>query len=83
VRQVDKRIREQLRAIESEGFKVTHVEAQGNTHLRAYIRTRLGERFFILPTSPGNDATGAANIVRGHCRKLRRELEQKKLWKTI
>lgn len=71
---MDKRLRDQLRVIENEGFTVTRVAPQGNSHFRAYVNTTIGERFITMGCSPSGGAGGGAFIVKDRCRKLKREI---------
>jgi hypothetical protein len=78
---MDKRTREQLRAIEREGLTVLRVEPQGNTHLRVYVNVGVNtpgvgavndEQYIVIPTSSGMDATGAAHVAAKKARLLLR-----------
>lgn len=69
---MDKRLRDQLRAVKAEGFTVLRVATQGNNHCRAYVNTPVGERFIPLGCSPRQGAAGGAFVVRSLCRKMKR-----------
>lgn len=72
---MDKRLRDQIRAIEREGFTVLRVAPQGNQHVRAYVSTAAGERFLTLPMSPSGGAGSAAKIAGGKARSMKRRGE--------
>jgi hypothetical protein len=67
---VDKRTREQIRAVERAGVEVVDVTMQGNTHMRVHVKAPDGRTGFLtIPCSP-KDGTGAANIARGKARQF-------------
>ena len=75
---MDKRIRDQVRAIESEGLSVAGVTPQGNSHFRVHVSAADGRSGYItIACSPSNGAGGGAFVARRKARQFNRSTNRR------